>query len=172
MIRGCYLAGHATKVYHPWGGRRLRNMHYDGSFEVPASKQKVYDFATDPTKITSIFPDVQDVKVIDRTNFTLKAKVGISFIKGMMDVKMNIVEEDPPRYVKMKAKGNGLSSSVELENSFTIEDGAGGNGSLVKWSADAKIAGLMASVGSRLIDAAAQKYVAEIIGSLKEKLSS
>jgi carbon monoxide dehydrogenase subunit G len=30
----------------------------------------------------------------------------------------------------------------------------------------------MASVGTRLIDAAAQKYVSEIIGSLKEKLSS
>ena len=147
-------------------------MHYDGSFEVPVAKEKVYDFATDPNKITSIFPDVQDVKVIDRTNFALKAKVGISFIRGMMDVKLNIVEERPPSFVRMKAKGNGLSSSVELENTFTIEDAQGGNGSLVKWSADAKIAGLMASVGSRLIDAAAQKYVAEIIGSLKEKLSS
>jgi carbon monoxide dehydrogenase subunit G len=61
---------------------------------------------------------------------------------------------------------------VELENTFMMEDAAGGSGTLVKWAADAKIAGLMARVGSRLIDAAAQKYVTEIIGSLKEKLSS
>ena len=145
-------------------------MHYDGSFEVPLPKQKVYDFVMDPMKVTSIFPDVQDVKVIDADNFTLKAKVGISFIRGMMDVKMNIVERKPPTFARMKAKGNGLSSSIELENSFTMEDAPGGT--LVKWSADAKIAGLMASVGSRLIDAAAQKYVAETIGSLKEKLSA
>jgi len=147
-------------------------LHYDGSFEVPVSKQKVFDFIMDPERITSIFPDVQDVKVIDANNFTLKAKVGISFIRGMMDVKLNIAERTPPAFAKMKAKGNGLSSSVELENTFTLEDAAGGSGTLVKWAADAKIAGLMASVGSRLIDAAAQKYVAEIIGSLKEKLSS
>jgi uncharacterized protein len=147
-------------------------MHYDGSFEVPMEKQKVYDFVVDPTKITSIFPDVQDVKVVDENTFTLKAKVGISFIRGMMDVKLNIVERSPPGFAKMKARGNGLSSSVELENTFTIEDAPGGPGTLVKWAADAKIAGLMASVGSRLIDAAAQKYVAEIIGSLKEKLAS
>ena len=147
-------------------------MHYDGSFEVPVPKQKVYEFVMDPAKITSIFPDVQDVKVIDENNFTLKAKVGISFIRGMMDVKMSIVERNPPSFAKMKAKGNGMSSSVELENTFTIEDAQGGSGALVKWAADAKISGLMASVGSRLIDAAAQKYVGEIIGSLKEKLSS
>jgi carbon monoxide dehydrogenase subunit G len=53
-----------------------------------------------------------------------------------------------------------------------MEDSQKGSGTVVKWGADAKIGGLMASVGSRLIDAAAQKYVAEIIGSLKEKLSS
>ena len=147
-------------------------MHYDGSFEVPVSKQKVFDFIMDPARITSIFPDVQDVKAIDANNFTLKAKAGIGFIKGMMDVKLNIAERTPPTFAKMKAKGNGISSSVELENTFTLEDAAGGSGTLVKWAADAKIAGLMASVGSRLIDAAAQKYVAEIIGSLKEKLSA
>ena len=50
----------------------------------------------DPQKITSIFPDVQDVKVIDENNFTLKAKVGISFIRGMMDVKMSNRREEPP----------------------------------------------------------------------------
>ena len=147
-------------------------MHYDGSFEVPVSKQKVFDFIMDPVRITSIFPDVHDVKVIDANNFTLKAKVGISFIRGMMDVKLNIAERTSPTFAKMKAKGNGLSSSVELESTFTMEDIPGGAGTSVKWAADAKIAGLMASVGSRLIDAAAQKYVAEIIGSLKEKLSS
>jgi carbon monoxide dehydrogenase subunit G len=147
-------------------------MHYDGSFEVPVSKQKVYDFVMDPKKITSIFPDVQDLKILDENNFSLKAKVGVSFIRGMMDVKMSVVERRPPTFARMKAKGNGMSSSVELENTFTMEDGQGGNGTLVRWGADAKIGGLMASVGSRLIDAAAQKYVAEIIGSLKEKVST
>lgn len=146
-------------------------MHYDGSFVVPVPKQKVYAFLTDPAKVTSIFPDVQDLKVIDQDNFTLKAKVGISLIRGMMDVKMTFVERTPPAFARMKARGNGLSSSVELDDTFTIEDAPGG-GSTVKWSADAKIAGLIASVGSRLIDAAAQKYVAEIIESLKKTLSS
>jgi uncharacterized protein len=164
---GPYLVGHAPSG-QPKGLSRVAS----GSFEVPVPKQKVYDFVMDPAKITSIFPDVQDVRVVDENNFKLKAKVGISLIRGMMDVEMSIVERRPPSFAKMKAKGSGLSSSVELENTFNMEDAPGGSGTLVKWAADAKIAGLMASVGSRLIDAAAQKYVAQIIGSLREKLSS
>ncbi|MGA2665391.1 MAG: carbon monoxide dehydrogenase subunit G [Nitrososphaerales archaeon] len=146
-------------------------MHYEGTFEVAAPKERVYDFVTDPNGVTSIFPDVQSVKVIDANNFTLKAKVGMSFIKGTMDVKLALVDNRRPTYSKLKARGTGMNSSVDLESTFAIEDVPGG-GSRVSWAADAKISGMMASVGSRLIDSAADKYVKQIIGSLQEKLSS
>ncbi len=145
-------------------------MHYEGSFDVKAARDKVYDFVTDPEKVTSIFPDVQSLKIVDANNFSLKAKVGISFIKGTMDVKLSLVDNRRPTYSKLKARGTGLNSSVDLESSFTLEDAPAG-GTHVKWAADAKISGMMASVGSRLIDSAANKYVKEIIGSLEKKLS-
>jgi len=144
-------------------------MHYEGSFEVPAPKERVYSFVTDPANVASIFPDVQEVKVIDHDNFSLKAKVGISLVRGMMDVKMTVAERKPPNYAKMKARGSGMSSTVELDNSFTLEETEGGT--LVKWTADARVGGLMASVGSRLMDAASERYVKEIIASLKAKLA-
>lgn len=145
-------------------------MHHEGSFDVPAAKEKVYDFITDPNKITTIFPDVQNVKVIDENNFTLKAKVGMSFIRGTMDVKGAMSEKKRPTTAKLKARGSGLNSAVELDSTFTMSDGEKG-GTHVTWSADAKISGMIASVGSRLIDAQADKYVKQIIGSLQKKLS-
>ena len=145
-------------------------MHYEGAFDVPAPMDKVYDFVNDPHKVTKIFPDVQSVKVIDDDNFQVKAKVGMSFIKGTMDVKMTILERKKPTFSKLRARGTGLNSAVDLESTFNLEDGPNG-GTHVKWSADAKISGMMASVGSRLIDAQAHKYVKQIIGSLEKNLS-
>jgi uncharacterized protein len=145
-------------------------LHYEGSFDVAAPMEKVYDFVNDPKKVTTIFPDVQSVKVIDEDHFNIKAKVGMSFIKGTMDVKLTLVEKKRPTFSKLKARGTGLNSSVDLESSFTLEDGPNG-GTHVKWAADAKISGMMASVGSRLIDSQADKYVKQIIGSLEKKLS-
>lgn len=145
-------------------------MHYEGSFDVESPREKVYEFITDPKKITTIFPDVENVKVLDENNFTLKAKVGMSFIKGTMDVKGTMAEKTKPTLAKLKARGTGLNSSVDLDSTFTIADGTNG-GSHVTWSADAKISGMMASVGSRLIDSAANKYVKQITETLQKKLS-
>jgi carbon monoxide dehydrogenase subunit G len=145
-------------------------MHYEGTFEVSASKEKVFSFLIDPKKVTTIFPDVENVKIIDENNFTLKAKVGISFIKGTLDVKLSLAEKIKPTFAKLKARGTGISSSVDLESSFNLEDAKGG-GTLVRWAADAKVSGLMASVGSRLMDTASEKYVKQIVGSMQKKLS-
>jgi len=145
-------------------------MHYEGSFDVPADKEKVYDFLTDPKKVTTIFPDVSDVKALDENNFTLKAKVGMSFIKGTMDVKGTMMEKVTPTMAKIRARGTGLNSSVDLDSVFSMADGEK-DGTHVTWTADAKMSGMIASVGSRLIDSAADKYVKQIIGSLKKNLS-
>jgi carbon monoxide dehydrogenase subunit G len=144
-------------------------MHYDGSFEVVSNRDKVYEFATDPSKIATVFPDVQDVKVEDAEHFTLKAKVGISFIRGLMDVRCTVAEKTPASFVKLKISARGLGSAIEMENGFSLQDSQSG-GTLVKWYADANVAGLMARTGTRLMDSAADKYIREIVDALKQKL--
>lgn len=150
---------------------KSNKMHYDGTFEVSASKEVCYAFATDPEKITTIFPDVEQVKILDSENFELKTKIGISFIKGTMQVKGTIAEKVSPKFVKLKAKASGLDSSIELESGFAMEDNEKG-GTMIRWTADAIIGGLIARVGSRLMDSAAQKYISGIVESLKQKLSA
>lgn len=145
-------------------------MRYTGSFQVAAPKSQVYAFLTDPRRVTTLFPDVSNVRIIDENNVFLKAKVGMSFIRGTLDVKLMLSEKIEPTHAKLTAHGTGLSSAVDLESSFDIEDAAGG-GSVITWAADARIGGLMASVGSRLIDSAAGKYIKEIVDSLQKEIS-
>ena len=145
-------------------------MHYDGSFVVAADRTKAYGFATDPSRVATIFPDVSDVVVQDAEHFTLRAKVGISSIRGAMDVKCTVVEKVPLTSVKLKLLASGLSSGVEMESTFSFEDASGG-GTLVRWTADVVVAGLIASMGSRLTDSIAKKYIHNIIESLKRELS-
>jgi carbon monoxide dehydrogenase subunit G len=145
-------------------------LHYDGSFDVASKKEDVFDFVVDPAKVTTIFPDVEDIRVIDQTKASLKAKVGISFIKGTLDVKLDIVEKSRPTFTKVIARGTGMNSSVDLTGTFTLEDAEAG-GTRLKWTVDATISGLMVGVGSRLMDTAASKYMKQIIGNLQSKLS-
>jgi len=145
-------------------------MHYDGSFVVAANRTKAYEFATDPSSVATIFPDVSDVLVQDAEHFSLRAKVGIASIKGTMDVKCTVVEKVPLASVKLRLLASGLSSGVQMESTFSFEDASGG-GTLVRWTADAVVAGLIAGLGSRLTDSIAKKYLHDIIESLKRELS-
>jgi carbon monoxide dehydrogenase subunit G len=144
-------------------------LHYEGAFQVASDRVKVYEFATDPARITTVFPDVSDVSVKDPEHFTMKARVGLSFIKGMMDVRCTIPEKALFESVKLKVSASGIGSAVEMETVFRLEDAPGG-GTVVRWTADAQVAGLMARVGSRLMDSAAENYVNQIVGALKLKL--
>ena len=79
-------------------------------------------------------------------------------------------EKGPPGRNSRSQLESGRSHGMRAKRSSRIEDGPSG-GTHVKWAADAKISGMMASVGSRLIDAQANKYVKQIIGSLEKNLS-
>lgn len=145
-------------------------MHYEGSFVVASKRDDVFDFVVDPARVTTIFPDVQDIRVIDETRASLKAKVGIAFIRGTLDVKLAIMEKSRPTFTRVVAQGTGMNSSVDLTGTFTLEDAEDG-GTRLKWTVDATISGLMVGVGARLIDTAAYRYMKQIIDNLQSKLS-
>ena len=145
-------------------------MHYDGSFDLTAPKEKVYDFITDPMKLTTIFPAVRSVKIIDEDNFTLEARVGTSFIGGTVQVRGSMTDKKRPTQAKLNAHGTGFNSTIHLESTFTMEDGEKG-GTHVSWAADVTMSGMLTRVGPRVVDSAADKYVKQIMESLEQKLS-
>ena len=65
-------------------------MKLDGRFSVRGAREDVYAFLTDPRKVSRHMPDVQEVEIEDDDHFTVKARVGISHIKGTMTMKLAI----------------------------------------------------------------------------------
>jgi uncharacterized protein len=57
-------------------------------FEVKKTPEEVYDFLTDPNRFAALLPDFQGLTVQDATHFSVKVNVGISYIKGSADVKI------------------------------------------------------------------------------------
>jgi carbon monoxide dehydrogenase subunit G len=70
---------------------------FDGAFEVRRTPDEVYDFLSDPGKFAALLPDFQGLSVQDSTHFTVKVNVGISYIKGVAEVKMELVEAERPK---------------------------------------------------------------------------
>jgi len=145
-------------------------MLFEGAVEAPVTPEHFYAFVTNPAKIISILPDVEESKVLDPAHFTIRSKVGMSYIKGAVSMKFEIAEKRKDEFVRMVGRGQGVQSTVDLTMAITLE--GSGKSTKASWSAEAKVGGLLASVGSRLIGSVAEKYVKEITETLRQKVSA
>ena len=70
---------------------------FSGEFEVTRTPEEVYDFLTDPSKFAPLLPEYQGMAIQDATHFTVKVNVGISHIKGIAEVKMQLAQAEQRR---------------------------------------------------------------------------
>jgi len=143
-------------------------MHFEGTFTVKAPREKVFEFLLDPNKVSSCLPDLQRLDIKNQDEYTAVVRAGISFIKGEFTMNFKVMEKQPPSHAKLVARGSGIGSTVDLETVMDLTESSGST--TMKWSAEAKVGGRIASVGQRLISGQAEKIIRQLFDCIKSKL--
>jgi uncharacterized protein len=142
---------------------------FAGEFEVRKNPEEVYAFLTDPNRFASLLPDFQNLMVHDTTHFTLKMNVGISYIKGSADVKMELAEADRPRRAQYKGQGAVAGGNVTVVAGFDLA--ATAVGTKVNWQGEAQIFGRLASVAGGMLEPLGKKQIQKLIDGLQMALA-
>jgi len=107
--------------------------------------------------------------VRDAKHFAVKLNVGISYIKGSADVKMELAEADRPRRAQYKGQGAVAGGNVTIVAGFDL---AGtGVGTKVNWQGEAQIFGRLASVAGGLLEPLGKKQIQKLIDGLQSALA-
>jgi uncharacterized protein len=146
-------------------------MHFEGSVQINASRDKVWAFLVDPNQVGSCGPGVESIEVVDETHFKATAKVGVGFISSRFVVNMELVDLVPPDQANIKAHGQAPGSAVDATATMRLSDGDGG-GTTMDWEADVNISGTLASVGARLIEGTANKMIGQTFDCIRTKLEA
>ena len=144
-------------------------MHFEGTVQIDAPRDKVWAFVMDPNQVGQCGPGVETIEVIDDTHFKAAAKVGVGFISARFVVNMEFAEVTPPDAATIKAHGQAPGSAVDAAAQMRLSDGEGG-GTTMDWSADVTISGTLASVGARMIEGTADKMIGQTFDCMKSKL--
>ena len=147
------------------------NLQYAGEEKIPAGLDTVWTFVIDPEKVGRCLPDVVDVKVQDSTRFEAVVKVGVGPVRGRFKVKVELLPAPSKRHIDMKMSGGGFGSTVDLTSGADLVD-AGDGTTLLKWSGQAEARGPIAAVGGRVLDAQAQKLIAQAFGNVRQQLTA
>ena len=143
---------------------------FAGNFEVKRTPEEVYDFLSDPSKFAALLPDFQGLSVQDSTHFTVKVNVGISHIKGVAEVKMELAEAERPRIAQYKGQGSVAGSNVALTAGFDLSPLDGDIGTKVAWQGEAQIFGRLTSLAGGLLEPLGKKQVQKLIDGLQAAL--
>ena len=146
-------------------------MHFEGSVEIAAPRDRVWAFVIDPNQVGQCGPGVESIEVIDPTHFKATAKVGVGFINARFVVNMEFIDMTAPDAATIKAHGQAPGSAVDATAEMRLSD-AGEGGTRMDWKADVNIAGTLASVGARLIEGTANKMIGQTFECIREKLEA
>src|SRR6202451_1006252 len=120
---------------------------FAGDFEVKRTPEEVHDFLTDPNKVAALLPDFQGLSVQDSTHFTVKVNVGISYIKGVAEVKMELAQAERPKGAQYKGQGSVAGGKVALTAGFDLWPLDAGGGTKVALRGGAQIFGTVWALG-------------------------
>jgi uncharacterized protein len=141
---------------------------FGGEFEVKKTPEEVYDFLTDPKKFAPLLPDFQGMTQQDDTHFAVKVKVGVSYIKGVAEVKLHLEEGDRPKRAQYKGQGTVAGGNVSLIAGFDLS--TVDSGTKVAWKGEAQVFGRLTSVAGGLLEPLGKKNVKKLIDGLQAAL--
>ena len=141
-------------------------MKFTGSFDVGASDRIVFEFLTNPSRMASLVKDVEELHIEDGGNIRMTVRIGLSFIRGRFNLKMAVKNKTPYSRAEIAGSGSGSGSTVDFSGICIITGNE--SSSKVDWKVEMTIGGLAATMGSRLVQGASEKYINELIQTFRD----
>jgi carbon monoxide dehydrogenase subunit G len=138
------------------------------SFALPVAD--VWAKLSDARFLVRCIPDVQTIVQVEAGGFTCIVRPGFAFVRGTVELSLQVAEAIPGTSVRVQvhSKGIGSSSDVEAELYCNAVEG----GTQVQWRAViVNLGGLLKAVPQGLIQAAAQKVIADVWQSIEKQVT-
>ena len=145
-------------------------MKVEGTKELPATREVVWEVINDPAQMASLMPGVESFEIIDERHWTAKVKVPLGLGGLKMTMNFEKLEERPPEFASMNAKGTGVGAMMNMTTSFTLTESEGGTS--MAWAADVKIAGPVGAMGQRVLQPIVNQQVGNVLTALEQRVSA
>ncbi len=141
-----------------------------GTHILPAAKQQVWDLFNDPERLAKLLPGCEKLEPIAPDHYKAIIKFSLAAFTGSYTGSVRLSDRKPPESMRMKVEGKGGPGFMKGEGQLTLRDS--GESTTVEYEGDAQVGGLIAAVGSRMIDAAAKKILQQFFEAAARELRS
>jgi len=145
-------------------------MKIEGSHDVPAPRQKVWDAFLDPKQLQKAIPGCEKLEALGSDEYKATLKIGVAAVKGTFEGKVRLLDKTPTESYRLAAEGSGGPGFVKAQTLITMSEIEGGT--RVSYSADVQVGGLIAGVGQRMLGGVSKMMADQFFGKMGELLRS
>lgn len=132
-------------------------MKIEGSYTFKAPRKRVWDVLLDPKIMAQCMPGCDELKEVGPDQYEATMKIGIAAVKGNYKGRVLIKEKRAPVHYVLSGEGSGGPGFMQGDVVIDLEEKNGET--VLKYSTDAKVGGLIAGVGQRMIGGIAKMMV-------------
>ena len=146
-------------------------MRLEGRAEIRAPRSAVWALLVDPERVAPCLPGSPVIETLAGGRFRAHARVRLGFFSAPIVVDLEYVDLHEPDDATVRAHGTGPGSHVDVTATMVLTDGAHGE-SVVDWTAEIEVAGLLASLGAAQVEETAGRVIADVLGCARRKLEA
>lgn len=132
-------------------------MKIEGTYTVPATSDLVYQQLLDPDALAHALPGCEELIPNSDGSYQAKMKVGVAAIKGTYQGRVEILDPNPPERFRMRVNAQGKGGFLKGEGLVVLT--SMDSKTVVSYSGETQVGGMIASVGQRMVQAATRKIV-------------
>lgn len=145
-------------------------MKITATSSLAAPPSRVFGALVDPDVLRRCIPGCETLTETAPGTYDARLKVGVAGLKGVYTGSATIRETNPPGSLTLAFDGKGTTGFVR--GSAVVRLAADGAGTHLTCDADVQVGGLIAAVGSRLVEAASRKLADDFFRQLSLELTT
>jgi carbon monoxide dehydrogenase subunit G len=143
-------------------------MKIEGTYRVPASRDTVWQGLMNRDVLARSLPGCEQLQPNADGSYHAEMNVGIASVKGKYHGRIEILDPVVPERYRLKVEGKGTGGFLQGEGTLVLAEQ--GNETLITYSGEAQVGGVIASVGQRLVLGAAKQIVKQFFGQFTRQL--
>ena len=143
-------------------------MKVEGSYTFKADRRKVWDSLLSPEVLSSCIPGCERFDHLGDETYDVEMKVGVAAVSGTYTGKVSITDKREMESYSMRVEGKGAAGTIGGEGVLTFSDIEGGT--RIDLVGDARVTGIIARVGQRLMGGASKMIMNQFFECLRLKV--
>lgn len=143
-------------------------MKLAATYNIPTSRERVFAAMTDPAVLQQCIEGCESLTLKEDGSYEAKMRVGVGAVKGVFTGTARLSDLHPPESFTLIVSGRGTPGFVDGTARMRLT--TDGTATTVSCDADVTVGGLIAAVGSRLIEVTAKRMMDKFFEALRGRV--